>query len=62
MNKVSKNVCLRAKIVQEMVAQHYEQGRQDRCKLWVYRHVVYKVMPISERTFFRYLSTEINNN
>lgn len=46
----------RAKLVQEMTAEHYEPGRHDKCKRWVYLHIVCKVYPMSERTFFRYLS------
>lgn len=49
---------LRAKMVQELTAQHYEAGRHDRCKRWVFRHVVSKTYPMSERTFFRYLSLD----
>lgn len=45
----------RAKLVHDLTYRHYEVGRHDRCKLWVYRHVVSKAFPISERTFFRYL-------
>ena len=38
-----------------LIAQHYEPGRQDRCKRWVYMHYVYKQFGISERTFYRYI-------
>ena len=51
-----KNMIHRAKLVQEMTAEHYEPGRHDRCKKWVFMHIVRKVYPMSERTFFRYLS------
>lgn len=36
----------------------YEEGRQDRCKLWVYRHHVAGQLGISERTYWRYLRTK----
>jgi hypothetical protein len=48
----------RAKLVQELTAAHYEPGRHDRCKRWVFTHIVYKVYPMSERTFFRYLAID----
>lgn len=49
------NTKKRAKLVQELVNEHYEPGRQDRCKLWVYRNIVSKIYPMSQRTFFRLL-------
>ena len=49
------NTAERAQKVRELVARHYEPGRQDRCKRWVYLFVVRKVYAISERTFWRYL-------
>jgi hypothetical protein len=55
-----KNTILRAKLVQKLVRKNYEPGRQDRGKSWVYKYVVYKQMPISERTFFRYLKMDVS--
>lgn len=46
----------RAAQIQRIVDEHYEEGRQDRCKKWVYRTIVAKQFGISERTFFRCLS------
>jgi hypothetical protein len=45
----------RALDVRRIVEQYYVKGRNDRCKLWVYRHHVRPLYYISERTFFRYL-------
>lgn len=56
--KPRKNTILRAKMIQQLVEENYEPGRQDRGKSWVYKYVVYKQMPISERTFFRYLKMD----
>jgi hypothetical protein len=50
-----KNTIERRRLVRELVARHYEPGRQDRCKLWVYRYHVRREYPMSERTFYRYL-------
>jgi len=58
MSNARINMLKRAKLVQEMTAEHYEPGRHDRCKRWVYLHVVCKVYPMSERTFFRYLAMD----
>ncbi len=48
----------KAKIVKTLVAENYEEGRQDRCRLWVYRNIVNKRLPMSQRTFFRLLHTD----
>jgi hypothetical protein len=55
---MNDNRMKRALDVQRMVAQHYEPGRHDRCKLWVYRHHVRPLYHISEATFFRYLAVK----
>lgn len=52
---MNDNVKRRSEIVRQLVADNYEEGRQDRCKRWVYRHIVRKSYPMSERTFWRYL-------
>lgn len=52
---MNKNTIDKALRVQDIVKQHYEPGRQDRCKLWVFRKYVVKIYPMSESTFFRYL-------
>lgn len=44
--------------VKKLVEQHYEPGRQDRCKRWVYKHIVKPATNISERTFYRYLNSD----
>ena len=44
--------------VRQIVEEWYEPGRQDRCKLWVYRNKIQPLMGISERTFFRCLRRE----
>lgn len=41
--------------VARIVEEWYEEGRHDRCKRWVYRHKVYPLFPMSERSFFRSL-------
>jgi hypothetical protein len=51
----------RALIVKGIVDRYYESGRQDRNLSWVYRNVVRKQIPISYRTFFRYLKIIKNN-
>lgn len=51
-----KSTAKKAQIIQRILNEHYEPGRQDRCKLWVYRNKIRPVLGISERTFFRMLS------
>lgn len=51
--------------IRAIVNRYYEPGRQDRCKLWVWRTYVYPRYKISSRTFFRYLGRddeELNND
>jgi hypothetical protein len=50
----TQNTVKKAKLIQELVARNYEPGRQDRCLSWVYRNVIVKQYPMSQRTFFRY--------
>lgn len=50
-----RNHELKALLVREIVEKHYEPGRQDRCRRWVFRNHVVKIYPMSERTFWRYL-------
>jgi len=61
MSRSRKNILIKAKLVQDLVAEHYEPGRHDKCKRWVFLHVVSKVYPMTERTFFRYLSIDVND-
>jgi len=49
----------KAREIQNIVAQHYIPGCHDRCKLWVYRNIVKKIYPMSDRTFFRYLAIDV---
>lgn len=53
-----KSTQLRSERVKEIIREHYEPGRQDRCKLAIYRTKVRPVIGISERTFWR-LMTEV---
>lgn len=55
MKKNNKYQLAKAKLVCDIVDKHYEAGRQDRCKRWVYMNHVIKIYPMSERTFIRYL-------
>lgn len=55
-----KSTTQKAQMVRSILAEYYEEGRQDRCKLWVYRNKVYPALGISQRTFFRYLTIPEN--
>lgn len=41
--------------VWEIVKKWYEPHRHDRCKRWIWRHVLYRALPMSERSFYRSL-------
>jgi hypothetical protein len=43
-----------AERVKAVLRQWYEPGRNDRCKLWVFREKIEKPFGISESTFWRY--------
>ena len=53
-----KSTKQRIEEIKNLTKQYYEPGRHDRCKLWVWRHVIYPRYGISKRTFFAYLSTD----
>jgi len=54
-----KSTIKRAKAIQKLVEQHYEPGRQDRSKMWIWRNIVSKSEnPVSATTFFRYLKID----
>lgn len=53
------NVIKRAKIVQEMTMKLYEPGNQSRSKAQAYRQQVSNTYPMGERTFWRYMSMNI---
>lgn len=54
------NVIKRAKIVQEMTMKLYEPGNQSRSKAQAYRQHVNNTYPMGERTFWRYMSMNID--
>ena len=40
--------------------ENYEPGNQSKCKLQAYRRNVISVYPMSERTFWRYVNTDLS--
>jgi len=56
---MNENTRKKAILVQELVKQNYEPGRQDKCLRSVYRHHVIKVYPMCERTFWRYVHLKL---
>ena len=54
-----ENLLKRIENVQRIVKENYEPGNQSKCKLQVYRKNVMAVYPMSERTFWRYMNTEV---
>lgn len=51
-NRHNKNTIEKAHRVHELLNEHYEAARQDRCKMWVYRNIVVKTYLMSASTFF----------
>lgn len=59
MNTRRKNLLKRIENVQRIVKEHYEPGNQSKCKLQAFRNHVVGIYPMSERTFWRYMNTDI---
>lgn len=55
-----KSTKKKARIVRDIVDKYYEEGCQNRCKLWVYRNKVRPLLGIGERTFFRYMKADLD--
>lgn len=56
-----ENLLKRVENVQRIVEENYEPGNQSKCKLQAYRQNVMAVYPMSERTFWRYMSTDVDS-
>jgi len=56
-----ENLQKRIENVQRIVEENYEPGNQSRCKLQVYRRNIVGIYPMSERTFWRYMNTDAND-
>lgn len=59
MNEIIRRKAL---IVQELVRKHYVPERLDKCKTAVYRNYVNKAIPMSERSFWRYLKMDLDED
>ena len=55
--RMNKSTQKRKELVRDIVEAYYEPGSQSSCKLQIYRHHIAPSMGISQRTFFRYLSS-----
>lgn len=54
---MNRSTALRIAAVKALMRNHYEPGRQDRNKSWVWRVTVSPSLGISRRTFSRYVNT-----
>lgn len=54
-----KNLLKRIENVQRIVEENYEPGNQSKCKLQAFRNHVLDIYPMSERTFWRYMNTDV---
>jgi len=52
------NTQRRAKIIQDIVHENYEQGVQSKSMRRIFREKIYKQFPMSYRTFLRYMKCE----
>lgn len=58
--KHHKSTIINSEKVKEIIRNNYEEGRQDRSKIAIYRNKIFPVFGIDERTFWRYMR-EIEN-
>jgi hypothetical protein len=49
------------KMVQDIVNEYHEPGNQSKSMRRIFRKKVYPVLPMSERTFERYMSVNIDD-
>jgi hypothetical protein len=54
------NLLKRIGNVQRIVEENYEPGNQSKCRLQAYRQNVMDIYPMSERTFWRYVKTDVS--
>ena len=59
MSKKKEYLLKRVRNVQQIVEENYEPGNQSKCKLQAYRKNVMNIYPMSERTFWRYMNTNV---
>lgn len=59
MSTRKKNLLKRIENVQRIVEENYEPGNQSKCKIQAFRNHVQHVYPMSERTFWRYVNTDL---
>jgi hypothetical protein len=62
MSTRKENLRKRIENVKRIVEDNYEPGNQKKCKLQAYRFSVMQVYPMSERTFWRYMNTDVDEN
>ena len=55
MPKRHKSTRMSAERVKALLRADYEPGRQDKCKLAIFRNKIKPLTGISERTFWRYM-------
>lgn len=60
---MKKQICLliRARKVQEIVNQHYEKERRDRCYRSIWEHYIKDEFQINYHTFLRYVHTDTSD-
>lgn len=59
MENIHPNTLKKVELVQKLVGENYEPGNQQKCQIQALRNVVRHVYPMSERTFRRYMSLDV---
>ena len=61
MNVKNENLIMRVLIVQRIVDENYEPENQRKCKRQVFKRYIKPNYPMSERTFWRYMAVDVEN-
>lgn len=59
MTKSHINTLLRAKCIQDLARQYYEQGNYSKCYYQVWRVHIYPIYPMGYRTFLKYMKMDL---
>lgn len=59
---MNENTRKKALIVRRLMSEHYQPERHDKCKRWVWRNYINPVMPMAERTFYRYINMKLEED
>ncbi|PQL95194.1 hypothetical protein [Apibacter adventoris] len=57
----NSNTFRKIKLVQDIIKENYEPGNQSKSRRRIFRDIISKQVPMSERTFRRYLAINLDD-